>query len=807
MSREVGKIVKQRLNGSEMDGAAAAAVAAAFEGDDALARALEDPAAHLVEPEEDTASDEADLVWLAGIGLCGFRGVAGRVDVPLVPAPGLVVVGGRNGAGKSSVAEAAELALSGRSERSQVVVWREGLSNLHHDGPAEVEVVLRAGADEVRLGLSLDGDSLANARPWATRGGAAVEPATLGWEEAAVRYRPVLTYSELAALASTAPSKLYDPLNLILGLDRLTEADKRLTGQMTTLARAGKEAKPALKSLLTDLDGCADDRAPALRTALASKPPDTVAARTVLAGGADDGSRPRLKLWAAVAPPDPAAAATAAAKLGEALDRHAAAQQGAAGQAKRLSDLLDLAVAHRGDESGCPCPVCGKGVLDDDWLRSAREASARHRGLALEATAADAELVAARAAARAAAPQIPSALLGPAAAGVDPAPARLAWEALASLAAPGVADDRGLAGALPAAAADAAAQAAALRASAREALASQDEAWEPLAKRAGEVVALLDAQVRADAGLAAATAARAWLRDVGDEIREERLKPFAAQISDVWEGLRQESNVSLGGVRLVGANTRREVELDLRVDDEPGSRAVLSQGELAALGLAVFLPRSAADESPFRFVLVDDPVQSLDPTKVDGLAQVLHGLAADRQVVVFTHDDRLLQSLKRLGLPCTALRIDRGERSVVTVETVLDPVEQHLRDADALAKDTVLPADLVALAVTGYCRDALNETAIDLARRRLHADGGSVEDVERAVAAANGRTRKLLALALLGDASRDKGPLNKVLVDVLPDAGEIVGQIVEGIHDAAKGDGAALLASTRRLVDALRPAP
>ena len=51
---------------------------------------------------------------------------------------------------------------------------------------------------------------------------------------------------------------------------------------------------------------------------------------------------------------------------------------------------------------------------------------------------------------------------------------------------------------------------------------------------------------------------------------------------------------------------------------------MLSNGELHALGLALFLPRSTAPDSPFRFVLIDDPVQAMDPSKVEGLAQVLH---------------------------------------------------------------------------------------------------------------------------------------------------------------------------------------
>ena len=73
----------------------------------------------------------------------------------------------------------------------------------------------------------------------------------------------------------------------------------------------------------------------------------------------------------------------------------------------------------------------------------------------------------------------------------------------------------------------------------------------------------------------------------------------------------------------------------------------MSQGELHALALSLFLPRATSDDSPFRFVVIDDPVQAMDPARVDGLARVLAETARTHQVVVFSHDDRLPESLRR----------------------------------------------------------------------------------------------------------------------------------------------------------------
>ena len=47
----------------------------------------------------------------------------------------------------------------------------------------------------------------------------------------------------------------------------------------------------------------------------------------------------------------------------------------------------------------------------------------------------------------------------------------------------------------------------------------------------------------------------------------------------------------------------------MTVDATPApTLGVLSQGEMHALALSMFLPRAALDESPFRFLVIDSPV-------------------------------------------------------------------------------------------------------------------------------------------------------------------------------------------------------
>ena len=133
-----------------------------------------------------------------------------------------------------------------------------------------------------------------------------------------------------------------------------------------------------------------------------------------------------------------------------------------------------------------------------------------------------------------------------------------------------------------------------------------------------------------------------WLQKNAGVLRNERIAPLADQAKRIWAALRQESNVDLGEIRLEGQKTTRRVVLKADVDgSDTDAFGVMSQGELQALSLAIFIPRATSPASPFRFLVLDDPIQAMDPSKIDGFLEVLVDLAETRQVIVFTHDDRL----------------------------------------------------------------------------------------------------------------------------------------------------------------------
>src|SRR5262245_8519011 len=117
-------------------------VLAACDGEDALASALAGTAAaRTVESVQPELELQPPRVYLASIDVQGFRGVGPRSRLTLAPGPGLTVVVGRNGSGKSSFAEGLELLLTGANSRwlGRTKVWTGGWQNLHAQGDTLLE--------------------------------------------------------------------------------------------------------------------------------------------------------------------------------------------------------------------------------------------------------------------------------------------------------------------------------------------------------------------------------------------------------------------------------------------------------------------------------------------------------------------------------------------------------------------------------------------------------------------------------------------------------------------------------------------
>lgn len=159
---------------------------------------------------------------MSSIGVEGFRGVGPAAALTLRPGPGLTLVVGRNGSGKSSFAEGLEYLLTGRNYRweKRPKVWLEGWRNLHHDRTALQSELLVEGRGSVAVSRTWKSNDFAASQVACV--GPDKKPASLqalGWSDALVTFRPFLSYNELGSLLEEGPSKLYDALSKVLGLE------------------------------------------------------------------------------------------------------------------------------------------------------------------------------------------------------------------------------------------------------------------------------------------------------------------------------------------------------------------------------------------------------------------------------------------------------------------------------------------------------------------------------------------------------------------------------------------------------------
>jgi hypothetical protein len=219
--------------------------------------------------------------------------------------------------------------------------------------------------------------------------------------------------------------------------------------------------------------------------------------------------------------------------------------------------------------------------------------------------------------------------------------------------------------------------------------------------------------------------------------------------------MRHESNVDLGSITLEGSATRRRAVIDGTVDGVPaGALSVMSQGELHALALALFIPRATTPASPFRFLVLDDPIQAMDPAKIGGFLDVLIELAKTRQVIVFSHDDRLPAAIRARSVPAQLLDVTREQGSLVVVKENDLPAERYVSDAEALIFDEDLDVVIKRKAAPGLFRMAVEAAAhqrffSDQAKAGVayHVSDVAWEDAKT--------TQRRLALALTGDSAGD----------------------------------------------------
>ena len=324
-----------------------------------------------------TETDSA-ATFLTAISVAGFRGVGPAARLDLYPAPGLMVISGRNGSGKSSFAEALELALTGTSYRwhEKSTLWTEIWQNLHQPSPCEIGVgFAREETGPFSVGMQWAvGGSLGEHKSWTQTGaGKRVEGSGgLGWSRPLELYRPVLSYDELGRLFDGGPSALYDALDKLLGLEVLADAEKWLAATLKAVKSARGDADDERKRLLSVLAESTDERAARAITLLRKKGValDDVLALAAGAGDAQLQVVPALRAVTGLETPTIEEITATATRLRAAAQAAAGTATAVVEVTRRRVDLLQAALRFHEHAGDTDCPVCGQGRLDTEIGRA-----------------------------------------------------------------------------------------------------------------------------------------------------------------------------------------------------------------------------------------------------------------------------------------------------------------------------------------------------------------------------------------------------------------------------------------------------
>lgn len=780
-------IVADRLTAHPPAEGSGELVLAAFDGNDAVRAALRDRAALLVEPQRAAAAAAAPpAVYLTAIEVEGFRGIGEPATLPVDPGPGLTLVVGRNGSGKSSFSEALEMLLTGTNQRWQgrTKVWQDGWQNLHH---RRTRITARFIVDGRRQPLTLarewPGDELSDST---LRIDGKVAPSLdhLVWTQPLTNFPPLLSHNELEHALDEKQTVVYDALAGILGLGDIAEAQRTLRAMRLELEGSGKTAKNAAASLIQLLEQTEDERAAIVLAALRRRSwdLDVIQAEVTGASAVDEHSTlRRLQDLESLQVLDREALYAAIEDLRSTSVESERVRGTDASQADEIARLLEQALsvhAHLDDQT---CPVCGTAnVLTYEWRMRAGARIGELREAATAVTTARRRAAEAAARARRLITAVPMAMRDATGIGVDVDEALTAWDRW--LTAPGGDDHAQLANHLQTTGPPLIAAVATVRAAATRERERRERSWRPASEAILKWLPIALLAREEEESLRRIKAAETWLRDAHDALRDERFRPIAGAVQQNWTELRQDSNVSLGELELAGTGNTRRLKLDVRVDGEPGSAlGVMSQGELNCLALSLFLPRASLPESPFHFVVIDDPVQAMDPAKVEGLARVLERAARDRQVIVLTHDTRLADAADYLGIRAARLEVVRREGSVVELRRVHDAVRRYIDDAMAVANSEGLPPE-AARVIPGFCRLALEAACALAVTRRMLREGKRYADVQAALAKPT-TLNMWLALAFFADASRG-GDVTDHLQRHHPPAVDLVKDCNRGAHGA-----------------------
>lgn len=566
----------------------------------------------------DAGSDDAVVGrrwFLTRLAVRGFIGIGDpAVELAFDAAPGLTIVTARNGVGKSSLALALRHLLGGSAITSEVdsgvdVRWANLHESSRHVRAEFHDVASTASAIIVDTGIS----------PRFTSGEGEDQPVPQTWTEAKSAFEPVLIYGEIAAAMQDDQVVNEAWVNAL--------ALKVLTSALAASEGVQRNTKGVAVALRKEREKAAKDAAefvPHERDLVTWNPEPL---RQHIENLARRQRAPACPPMPELDAPIAAVAAAAAAAIhgrGTAVARRA-----------ELAELYRLALRSKAFGQD-PCPLCES--TDREWRSRVTEAEALLREsneyVAVQRQFLDAQESLVSSFPVTAAPAVaefPDLVL--LAREVDDlwATCRRAVQGwtIEKISTDGV----DVARTRIAAAADRHSQLIAAAA------ATTDDGSREAAERLRRFLEMWESDHETEARNRAASDLSGWLREETREARDVRAVELGDEAIGHFSRLCPEGGTVLEAYAPSGGVSRQQRMTTLvRLGTETGGAELLSTGQRNALCLAAFLPRTLREENPFRFLVLDDPVQAFDGGRVNYIAAMLSSASDKYQVIVLTLD-------------------------------------------------------------------------------------------------------------------------------------------------------------------------
>lgn len=265
------------------------------------------------------------------------------------------------------------------------------------------------------------------------------------------------------------------------------------------------------------------------------------------------------------------------------------------------------------------------------------------------------------------------------------------------------------------------------------------------------------------------------------------------------------ADVDFGGLGIEVGHSNAEglnesASLRLTLDGRDGGLGMLSAGQYNALVLALLL--GADSSGPFRFQVLDDPVHAFDEFRTDVFADLVARQAAGgKQIILLTHDEQLVEVLRRHVARICVLKLGRDEHGSITQIDVTHPWESLVSDARNLLQDNtnkntqahvILSPTTAGLLILAFCRQAvdaaLREFVIETRRGSTDlTDAIDRLDKARVTSKALKTARRLVP---------ENHPARQLIAAVLADTGYL-----NELNAANHGDWAALDTTHAHLAD------